>query len=45
MAYGSGDFISFPWETIVKSFRRKIGSRQFATIKGCAEELIRYLER
>jgi hypothetical protein len=44
MAYGSGDFISFPWETIVKCFRQKVGPKQFMTVKECAEELIRYLE-
>ena len=44
MAYGAGDFVSFPWETIVKCFRQKVGSRQFVTVKECAEELIRYLE-
>jgi hypothetical protein len=44
MAYGSGDFVSFPWETIVKCFRHKVGPRQFATVNECAEEFIRYLE-
>jgi hypothetical protein len=44
MAYGSGDFISFPWETIIKSFRLQVGPKKFKTVKECADELIQYLK-
>jgi ATP-dependent protease HslVU (ClpYQ) peptidase subunit len=43
MAYGSGDFISFPWETIIKCFRRKVGTKQFAKTEDCASQLVSYL--
>lgn len=43
MIYGGGDFIGFPWETVVKSFRTDIGQRQFETVGECAAALIEYL--
>lgn len=43
MAYGAGDFIGYPWETLVKTFRLHVGSRRFATVKDCAAELMDYL--
>lgn len=43
MIYGSADFISFPWETIIKQFRSKIGKRKFETVNECKENFIEYL--
>ncbi|HUB63954.1 MAG TPA: hypothetical protein VL996_05820, partial [Methylocella sp.] len=43
MANGSGDFVGFPWETIIKSYRLKIGRRVFPTVDGCAKDFISFL--
>jgi ATP-dependent protease HslVU (ClpYQ) peptidase subunit len=45
MAYGSGDFVGFPWETIVKSFRLLIGKKRYRTVQECADEFIEYLKK
>jgi len=43
MAYGAGDLIGFPWETIIKSFRLTVGQRRYKTVQECAADLIEYL--
>lgn len=35
MIYGTGEFAGFPWETIIKTFRSELGSKQFDTVKEC----------
>ncbi|QOZ45101.1 hypothetical protein XH89_17670 [Bradyrhizobium sp. CCBAU 53340] len=44
MAYGAGDFIGFPWETIVKTYRLAVGQRQFKSVQECADDFIAYLK-
>jgi hypothetical protein len=44
MTFGSGDFLSIPWETIVKTFRAKNGANRFNTVKDCANAFIEYLK-
>lgn len=43
MIYGNGDFISFPWETIIKSYRKSIGKRTFKTLNECSNTFIDFL--
>ena len=43
MAYGSGEFIGFPWETVIKSYRLHVGPRKFQTVKECASDFIDYI--
>jgi hypothetical protein len=45
MAYGAGDFVGFPWETIVKSFRLLVGKKRYKTVQECADEFIEYLKK
>lgn len=43
MANGSGDFVGYPWETIVKLYRLMVGNRIFDSVKDCAIDFISYL--
>src|SRR5437867_1130890 len=43
MVYGNASFMSLPWETIVKSFRSKLGSQRFDTLEEYAKKLIGHL--
>jgi len=43
MVYGSANYVGMPWETIVKSYRRRLGPRTFETVAEYAEDLIRFL--
>lgn len=44
MIYGSADIMGVPWETLIKDYRRKLGSKSFATIDDYAADLIKHLE-
>ena len=44
MIYGSGDFIDYSWEIVVKTFREQIGDDSFATVSACAREFVEYLK-
>ncbi|HEV2602947.1 MAG TPA: hypothetical protein VGU24_04720 [Microvirga sp.] len=44
MAFGSGDFIGHPWETVVKSFRLTVGTKRFSRVQDCADAFLKYLE-
>jgi hypothetical protein len=43
MIYGNADFMQYPWETIVKSYRAKKGARSEPTIDRWAGDFIRYV--
>lgn len=43
MIYGSAEFIGFPWETIIKSYRQSNFSRKFPKIFDWAEDFRNYL--
>lgn len=45
MAYGAGDFAGIPWETIIKTFRAKVGPKKFDYVSECASELVTYLSQ
>jgi len=43
MVYGSADFMGIPWETIIKMFRRELGSRPFDRVEQYADCFLAYL--
>ncbi len=43
MVYGSANFGHTPWETIVKEYRRDLGSNDFSRVEGYADDFIRKL--
>ncbi len=44
MTYGSSEMLGVPWEIIIKTYRRKLGSRRFDFLDQYAEDFLRYLE-
>jgi hypothetical protein len=44
MVYGSGDFLSLPWEVVVKTFRRRVTLSAFTHVRDCANEFRAFLE-
>jgi hypothetical protein len=43
MIYGSGDYLAFPWEVVIKEFRRQSVDKTFKTVAECAADLIAFL--
>ncbi len=43
MIYGNADFMGIPWETIIKRFREKLGTKQFSELNEYATEFRRHL--
>jgi hypothetical protein len=43
MIYGNADFMQYPWETIVKSYRAKKGTKSEPTIDRWATDFMRYV--
>ncbi len=43
MIYGGADFLGVPWETVIKSYRHKIGRKSFSTIKEVSDDFIEYI--
>ncbi|WP_316810447.1 hypothetical protein [Pedobacter heparinus] len=43
MIYNSASFMSTPWETIIKMYRKQLGDRSCATVKAYQEDFITYL--
>ena len=43
MIYGSADFMGFPWETILKLYRRKKPFKRFSTVFDWAADLLDFL--
>ncbi|MBF0552456.1 MAG: hypothetical protein HQK60_18235 [Deltaproteobacteria bacterium] len=44
MIYGSAFFIGVPWETIIKSYRRRLGDQTFSTVQEYAQDLHEYIQ-
>lgn len=44
MVYGSASFVGIPWETIVKEFRRSLGSERLTTVRAYAERFFQYVQ-
>jgi hypothetical protein len=45
MVYGSGDFMSIPWETIIKMYRAELYDRKYASLEEYASDFINFFER
>ena len=43
MVYNSASFMSTPWETIIKIYRRKLGHSSFPSIKAYQEDFINFI--
>lgn len=43
MIYGNAEFIGFPWETIVKEYRRTKAGSSFATVFDWSDDFLAYL--
>ncbi|WP_413988757.1 hypothetical protein ACMDCR_22455 [Labrys okinawensis] len=43
MFYGLGDFIGYPWETIVKCFRERTGNKAYGSVKECSADFFDYI--
>jgi hypothetical protein len=44
MIYGTADFMGYPWETIIKEFRRQLGTRTLPTVAEYAAEFLAFLK-
>ena len=45
MIYGTADFIGVPWETIIKQYRKKLGTQGFATVLDYAKHFLAFVEK
>ena len=43
MIYGNGDFAGFPWETVIKAFKRTLNKERFKTVSDCASRFFNFL--
>lgn len=43
MIYGNGDFAGFPWETVIKSFKRHVNKERFETVSDCTSRFFSFL--
>jgi hypothetical protein len=43
MVYNNSSLLGVPWETILKMFRSRLGSKEFDTLEGYSTELLGYL--
>jgi hypothetical protein len=44
MIYGNASFMDVPWETVIKTFRRRMGTRALDTLQEYAAALLDYLK-
>jgi len=44
MVYGAATILHVPWETIIKVYRKELGTRAFSALENYAEDFIRFLE-
>ena len=45
MIYGNADFMSYPWETVIKMYRSQRGASSESTIQDWSADFINYLKR
>ncbi len=43
MVYGNSNFMTIPWETIIKLYREKVSKVKFSSIKKCVDDFLIYL--
>jgi hypothetical protein len=44
MIHNSASFMTTPWETIIKMYRRQLGNRPFSTVAGYLEDFIAFVQ-
>lgn len=44
MTFGAADMMSVPWETVVKIYAKKLGSRRFDTLDQYAKDFLSFIE-
>ena len=44
MIYGGGSFMGIPWETIIKMYRKQLGSKEMPSIASYGEDFFKFLE-
>ncbi|MCT4685585.1 MAG: hypothetical protein N4A39_17825 [Roseicyclus sp.] len=44
MLYGTDQHIGIPWETIVKEYRKTLGSKSFETVSDCCKDILSFLD-
>lgn len=44
MVYNGADFIGYPWEIIIKSFRSENGDNKFKSVSECADRFVSFLK-
>jgi hypothetical protein len=45
MIYGNADYMTIPWETIIKLYREQLGPKSLATVRDYAANFVRFLDR
>jgi hypothetical protein len=45
MVFGGAHYMSIPWETIIKEYRRKLGETRFPTLNEYANDFIEFLDK
>jgi len=45
MVYNNAQFLGVPWETIIKSYRKDLGKRSFATLRDQAAHFLGYFDQ
>lgn len=43
MVYGAGQFEGFPWELIIKLFRKETADQRFSTVESCSTAFVSFL--
>jgi len=44
MIYGSAGIMGYPWETIIKTYRKSLNETSFNTLHGYVEDFLKYLQ-
>ena len=45
MVFGSASIMNVPWETVIKTYRKHIGSKKFPTIESCGKDFLEFLSK
>ncbi len=44
MIYGNAELMNIPWETTIKTYRKRLGNKRFDELKDYADDFINYLD-
>jgi hypothetical protein len=45
MIYGNAEYMTIPWETVIKSYREELGDKSFSTVRDYGHDFVRFLDR